>query len=978
MPVALCFFLSGAAALILQVLWTRMLGHVFGATALAVSTTLSVFMGGLALGSHLGGRWAPKLPSPLLAFAVLETTVGVYGLLVPTLLGWMGPIQAYLALDFGNGAIGYALLRFALVLVILLLPTTAMGATLPILAEAVVKSGTHLASRTGQLYAANTFGAVAGSFGAGFVLIPGYGIEATVYLAAAIDLVVAGTVVLLFRAAKGDRLLVRERERTPDEQLHELEPVVTVPIHLYQRRLALHVFALSGAAAMALEVLWTRAIGMTIGASTYSFTLILTTFLVGIAAGAHLISRRVDRITDPVRWLAFTEIAAGGLAALASLFIDRLPLWLHAAAITHGVTMGHIYVTNFLMIAAVTLPSTLALGAVFPLVVRILSPKGGAHPGTVVGRAYALNTVGAIGGSFLAGFTILPVIGVERGILLAAGVQVGLGALLAVSLDRERRAPLIVAAAALALILFGPRWDVRSWTSGLFRMYLAKSVYSEGWRPSGEVLYHHDGIATSVTVDRAEGSNSVSLKVNGKTDASDIGDMPTQVLSGLLPIFLHENPKRVLVIGYGSGVTPGAVLTAPIERLDVAEIEAAVLDAANRFFAHVNHEPAKDPRTRLVVDDGRNFLLTRNETYDVIISEPSNPWMTGAASLFTVDFFRIARSRLREGGVFLQWLQLYELAPENIHALLRTFGAVFEHVMVFTPDPRSNDTLLIGTAHPVKIDRALLDRYFALQSIAGELERAKVEGPEDLFGLLLLGDGQVDAFVGDGPLNTDDNALIEFSAPRDLLTYAVKDPRLPFVEAADGKRFALRETYFRGFSFGAEDLARIGFRLLRQGRLEDADTFLTEAKGAGADVGRPLRIAGYMKEDDSQPVVMATKETREDERYARSAYAMMNGDDDDALTLFEMHEGLEDVSLAHRFLYAFLCYREGRYDDAKYLLRKVVADPAFVSAYPTVLYYGGKFHLYDNEFEDAVEYFGRFDDAERVAHRETATSSAAK
>jgi spermidine synthase len=963
--VAICFFLSGAAALILQVLWTRMLGHVFGATALAISTTLSVFMAGLALGSHFGGKLAPKLKNPLLAFAALETSVGLYGLLVPTLLSLMGPIQAALALDLGDSIWGYAMLRFILVALILIVPTTAMGATLPILAEGVVKKSEQLAGKTGLLYASNTFGAVAGSFVAGFVLIPRLGITATVYLAAAIDLFVALTVLGLFKLA-GESLLLRSRDvQTPDDRLRELEPPEMQPIAPLQRKLTLVVFAISGGAAMALEVLWSRAIGMTIGASTYSFTLILTTFLVGLAVGAHVVSRRVDRISDPIRWLAWTEVAVGGCAAVASMFIDKLPLWLHATARTHGITMGHIYVTNFLIIAAITLPSTLALGGVMPLVMRVLAPKGIAHAGPLVGRAYAINTVGAIAGSFAGGFLILPLIGVEDGLSLAAFISVSLGVLLAMTLLQDRRNVLVAALLATLVVLFAPSWDMRSWTSGLFRMYLAKSVYARGWAPSGKVLFHRDGIASSVTVDQSEPTLSVSLKVNGKTDASDIGDMPTQVLSGLLPIFLHPGePKEVLVIGYGSGVTPGAVLRAPIAHLDVAEIESAVYEAANRFFTHVNGKPFEDPRTRLVVDDGRNFLLTRNKVYDVIISEPSNPWMTGAASLFTNDFFQVAEHRLAEDGIFLQWLQLYELAPENIHALLRTFSSVFEYVLVFTPDTRSNDTLLIGSRHPVKIDRDRVAKYFATPAMQAELKRAKVKGPEDFFGLFLLGDDQLEEFVGQGPLNTDDNALIEFRAPKDLLTYATADPRLPFLDAMDGKRFEQASKYFSSFPLDAPSMADIGLRLLEQGRIDDAEIFLTKASQGGAEVDRWMRVIDYVREDDDQPVVIANDTTKGDERYARVAYTMMQGNDKDALAIFEMNDKLEDVSLAHRFLYAFLCYRQARFEDAEYLMEKIIADPEFMEKYPPTVYYAGKFALYRDKYEEAVIWLARFADTE--------------
>jgi spermidine synthase len=1082
MPVTICFFLSGAAALILQVLWTRMLGHVFGATSLAVSTTLTAFMGGLALGSHLAGKRAAKMKHPVLMFAILESAVGLYGLIVPGLLSLMPAVQRAIGLDLHTGVLGYAILRFVVVSLILLLPTTAMGATLPILAEGIVKENHHMASRVGKLYAANTFGAVVGAFLAGFVLIPDLGIRVTVYIGASIDLFVAGTVYVLWRVGKGDSILTlggkkgrdvfhaivallatgasailiarnfgalpagpfsfyaigftlalltpvamflrplarfspvvpiaalaalfgahamharfdgiaeeilpiaalfiaawRRRDEsieTADEILAEVEPIEIEGATPSAQRLALLVFAISGAAAMALEVLCTRTVGVVIGASTYSFTLILTTFLVGLAAGAAMMSRRIDLISDPVRVLAWVEVAVGGLAMAGAMVVDKLPHWVHATARAHDVTTESVYFTNFLIAAVVVFPSTLALGTVMPLVVRILAPKGEDHAGSIVGRAYTVNTIGAILGSFLGGFVVIPFIGVERGIQLASMISIGLGLLLAIA-RREGRGPIAaVAGAALLLIAFGPRWNVQAWTSGLFRMYLARNVYAEGWAPSGKLVYHKDGIATTVTVERENDGVGVSLKVNGKVDASDIGDMPTQVLSGLLPILVHEAPKNVLVIGYGSGVTSGAVLQSPIESLTLAEIEHAVYEASNQNFGHVNHEPWRDPRFHPVIDDGRNFLLTRDDKYDVIISEPSNPWMSGAASLFTRDFFQIAERRLADGGVFLQWLQLYELAPENIHALLRTFHAVFPNMIVFTPDPLSNDTLIIGTRTPVTIDKARIDRHLTDPRLAAELSRANVKSADDLFGLFLLGTNEIPKFVGDGPINTDDNALIEFGAPKDLIVYATKDARIPFLEGIEGKRLEVAPQYFSHFTLEANDLARIGYRLLGQGQLSDAEAFLKKAKAGGADTAHPDRILGLLQERDTQPVVIADERTKDDVRYARVVFEMTADRDKEALHLFEAEKDLDEVSSAHRFLYAYLCYRADRDLDAEYLMERVLKDEPFVKNNPPVLYYAAKIHASRGKYRDAVKYlelFAAADDAQIATRTSSAT-----
>lgn len=961
MPVTLCFFLSGAAALILQVLWTRMLGHVFGATTLAVSTTLTAFMGGLALGSHLGGRAAPRLRRPLLGFAVLESAVGLYGLLVPGLFSLLPAVQRAIGLDLATGIMGYAILRFLVVTVILILPTTAMGATLPLLAQGVVSDHHHLASRTGRLYAANTAGAVVGAFSAGFVLIPALGVTRTVWLAAAIDLSVAAAVLGLWRLGGGDAILLRAREvESPDEALARLEPVAVVGVTPRTQRLALLTFALSGAAAMALEVLGTRTVGVVIGASTYAFTLILTCFLIGLAAGATVMSRRVDRIADPLHALAWVEISVGALALLGALAVDRLPFWVHAAARAHDVSTSSMYFTDFAIAAVVTLPSTVALGMVMPLVVRVLAPEGEGHAGPIVGRAYTVNTLGAIAGSFLAGFAIVPFIGVERGLEIAAGVSVALGLVLAFARRRGRLGALAVAAAAAALVAFGPRWNVQAWTAGLFRMYVARSVYPDAWKPYGDLIYHKDGIATTVTVERASDGVGVALKVNGKVDASDIGDMPTQVLSGLLPVLIHGSPRRALVVGYGSGVTSGAVLQAPLESVTLAELEHAVYEASNQCFAHVNHHPWEDPRFHPVIDDGRNFLLTHDARFDVMISEPSNPWMSGAASLFTRDFFEIAATHLEPEGVFLQWLQLYELSPENIHALLRTFHAVFPHVLVFTPEPISSDTLLIGARHPLVLDRGRVERALQDPRLAAELARANVELPEDLIGLFMLGSRELPGLIGDGPLNTDDDALIEFGAPRDLITWATRDPRLPFVDAIDGKRLERLPEYFSGFPDTPDELALIAYRLMGQGRRKDAHVFLDAARGAGAETAGEERLLGLLEEEDSQPVVVIDDKTRNDRRYARIVYEITADRDWRALNTFEAEKHLEDVSPAHRFLYAFLCYRGEREYDAEYLINGVLQDEAFVHAHPAVLYYAARIAAARGKHRASLDYMARF------------------
>lgn len=980
MPIAPAFFLSGAAALILQVLWTRMLGHVLGASALAVSTVLTVFMGGLALGSHLAGRNVSRIRRPLVVFAALEAGVGLYGLLVPTLLEALPAVQGAWIQSLGDGRWGYALLRFLLACVVLIVPTTAMGATLPVLAEAVVRRVDRMAEKTGQLYAANTFGAVFGALAAGFWLIPTYGLSKTVFIAAGIDLGVAAFVLVAFSLGKGRLLVEGRRELTPGERLLQFEPSLRVVASDAERTRALWLLALSGATAMVLEVLWTRAVGVVIGASTYAFTLILVTFLVGLAVGAAAVSRVVGRLRDPVLRLGQVELTAGLLSLLAALVIDRLPLWLHSVTRDETLTDGGLYAAHFFMTGAVTLPATLALGAVLPLVLIIVSPppgQGGVpeagaagvdepHAGAIVGSAYALNTLGAIIGSFAGGFVILPLLGVEAGLEWAGLSLCGLGLFLLKDRIRSRSWEVWVGVGACLLVLTGPRWDIERWTAGMFRFYLARDVYEYGWSSSTDIIYHRDGVATTVTVGQYRGRDDglgVVLKVNGKVDASDIGDMPTQVLSGLLPVLLHPAPKDVLVIGYGSGVTPGALLQAPINRLWVAEIESAVYEAANTHFAHVNHRPFNDSRARLVVDDGRNFLLTRPQNYDLIVSEPSNPWMSGAASLFTLDFFEVAKRRLKPDGIFLQWLQLYELSTPSINALVRTFHTAFPHVLIFTPDPHSNDTFLIGSRFPLRVERERVAGWMKDPKVQEELRRARVFEPDDLVGLFFLGETKLPPLIGSGPLNTDDNALIEFQAPKDLLKYGTRDAPVPFRDFARGRRRELvTEDWFAGFSTEPEALRHRSVRLFRQGRLADARDHAESAQEAGVDAQPIPRMLAWVEGPDDQAVVVNNDQTRGHLRYAEAVRAMLEGRDRDALALVEQEDDSRWTnSPGHAFLRAFLLYREERTLEAAEIFDKLSEEDGFVARHPEVLFYAGRAAAELHRWETAFEHLERYD-----------------
>ncbi len=859
-----CFVVSGATGLVLQVLWTRQLTEIFGSSSLAIATVLATFMAGLALGAHLGGRLADRLGDdakrpwlqPLLGYALAEAIVGLSALAIPLLFAAYHALGPSLWRALPDQPLLLALVRLVLTATALLVPTTAMGATLPLLGRHVTRSRSELhdaGRRLGALYAANTAGALLGAAAAGFWLIQSIGVAATSHLAAAVALIIATAVTLAS---------LRRDVPDPDPDPDPLpvpdpdpDPVVVAPIPSAHRRLAILAYALSGAIAMALEVFFSRVLAIVLGSSVHSFTLVLVVFLFGLSAGAALAAGPAARTRHPLAALAALFMALAAALLLSHALIDWLPRLLVALLETTDLDIANILTIHALLAGLVIVPVALGLGAVMPLVMRVAVGDLD-RVGRDVGRAYAANTVGAIAGALVAGFLILPHVGLEAGLRLAVALEASLGAALAwraTSSRRRRGTVAAIAAAAIALAIAAPGWNQSDLTAGLFRSHLLRQAMEQGRPLARDIVYYRDGVSTTVSVERA--GESWVLKNNGKVEASDRHDMPTQILVGLLPVLLHPGrQQRVFVVGYGSGVTIGAITQAEqVSRIDVAELEPAVLEAADAYFADVSHRPASDARVHRFLGDGRSVLLASERPYDVIVSEPSNPWIAGVASLFTADFYAAARRRLAPGGVFCQWAQLYELGPARVKMIYRTFAGAFRHVYAFTPGDETTDTILIGSDAPLRLDLSALRRTMAQPALAAELARADVATPEQLVASLLLGPGEIASFTAGAELNTDDNARLEHTAPRDLLA-SVRGNR--FARAVRGASwpYGRLEPVVTGLGTGparaaAElDLSRA---LLAYGRRREAAWWLERAGQHGAEPGRVAGVARLMRLSDA-------------------------------------------------------------------------------------------------------------------------------
>lgn len=770
------FLLSGAAGLIYELVWVRELVFVFGGTTFAITTVLVAFMGGLGLGSYGAGRLATRLTRPGRVYGLLEIAIGVYALAVPLLLSLAEPLYRVLYPVGANAPWLLNLFRFLISALILLVPTTCMGATLPVLVRQITLQGIGLGHSVGRLYGLNTLGAVLGVLLAGFVLLPGVGLITATRVAAALNLVVGVSALVLF--ARPVPALQGDPARRPAKKRPETAAAGEIPVSAGLRRLLLVAFAVSGFAAMVYQLAWTRALVLSVGSSTYSFTCILAAFILGLAVGSLLVARWVDRWRNPALVFGVLEILIGLMAVMIMPLHGQLPYWVESLIRSYRENFGVLLRSQFMLIIAITCVPTLLMGAIFPLATRALA-RAGEEPAKVTGRAYAINTVGTIAGSFLAGFVLIrsAVLGVQNTIVLASVLNGLAGMLLIVGAGvgptsgwgvavRRRGVPALPLVIAIPLVAWlAGRWDQRLLTAAPFLQRGAVADFIERHR----VLYFEDGVdVTAAVLQDREDPDGLVLTVNGKPDAStNETDTATMLLIGHLPALIGPADGDVCVIGLGSGLTMSALSRYPdFKRFDCVEISDVVIEAAEYFAPFTYNVLSAEPRLRMIRGDGRNHLLLSDATYQVIVSQPSNPWLAGVANLFTREFFELAQARLTPDGRLAVWLQGYALAEGDFRMIVRTLLEVFEHVSLWNVS--ADDYMLIGSLQPLRIDARAFAERMRPDGLRADLYRVGVHDPAQLLGRFVATEAPLRAWTADAPSHTDDNALLEFSAPRYL------------------------------------------------------------------------------------------------------------------------------------------------------------------------------------------------------------------
>ncbi len=767
-----CFFFSGALGLIYEVLWTRLLGLVFGHTVFAITTVLTAFMAGLGLGSYLFGRIVDRGGNLLRLYGVLEVGIGIYGVIIPLLFG--GAEKVYLALfnRFQLSLYKFSLLQFTLIFFILLIPTTLMGGTLPILGRFFTREAGIAGRKIGMLYTLNTFGAVAGTFAVGFYLLPLIGVKATLALAVASSVGIGLFILFIERrlAASPGGSASAGRKAEALDPTRALPASGGAPASLVFVYILLG-FGLSGAASMMYEVGWTRVLSLIIGSSTYAFTSMLIAFLAGLALGSWILARYLrSRNADPIMF-SLLQLGIGASALLLLPLLERMPVVFIGALRLSSSPQFLLGVQFFISLLSMLVP-TLLMGATFPCAVQILS-RGLDRIGYDVGMIYSVNTLGAIVGAFSAGFFLIPTLGVQSTLKVATAINLLVAAAVIMTWRRgswswRKGVAVLTPLLSFVVLLAVPQWDKRVMSMGpaIYGRRYASLLGKVGLREmaGAHLLFYRDGISSTVSVHRED--ERLLLKVNGKTDAGTGGDMPTQLLLGHLPLFFHPAARDILVIGLGSGVTVGAITQHPVRNIKVVEIEPAVVEAA-AFFNKYNRNALADPRVELVIADGRNVLRSTDKKYDVITSEPSNPWIKGVANLFSLEFYQLAKERLNTSGLFCQWVQGYDMHPEDLRMVVNTFRSVFPHTTVW--NPRAGDFLLIGTGQPIALDYQKLSTQFHMtRGLREDMERLGMRAPEALIADFVLGEVETARYVAGARLNTDDLPLLEFSAPLGL------------------------------------------------------------------------------------------------------------------------------------------------------------------------------------------------------------------
>lgn len=758
----LLFFCSGATALVYEVVWSKYLALMFGSTVQAQTVVLAVFMGGLALGNRLFGNRADLMARPVGVYGIIEMGIGIYALLFPFLFAFADGVFIRLGANLLESSGKLLILKGVLSVSLLIIPTVLMGGTLPLVAAWLQKRSTDAGKGSAGFYAVNTFGAVAGAGLAGFYLVRQFGMPTTLQIAGVINLLIGIIAIVLAK-----REVLNAQETSPLSVQNE--SATGKPVLNNRTVLCLLVF-FTGAVSLGLEVLASRSLSMIFGASLQAFSVMLMAFILGVGGGGLWVAW-LRKQTFKESTIAIPLLIAAGLIAVFLLTIEYWAVLYIKIRHSSGATDKYLYhqvISTVISLVVIGIPAGL-IGSVLPLCMRILS-KESAGFGAQVGKLLTCNTLGAVCGALVTGFILMPALGLR----MAIGLMGMLLALAALGIAfRSKQSKLItVSSAAAGVLLLVSVMGGESWqftlSSGIFRTTPDEITdgYFSKLRERDQLLYYRDGTDATVAVvtDRQPRPTSERvLSINGKPDGSVIGDLSTEYLLAHLPMMSRPHSKDVFVLGFGTGITAGALTAHPVESITVAENCAPVLEAA-KHFEPWNRGVLTNKLTGLYREDARTVLKLSERQYDIIISEPSNPWTSGIGSVFSREFYQLASSRLRDGGIMAQWFHIYEMSDDVVELVLRTFNSVFPVMEIW--ETRNGDLILLGGKQPWKSSPQTFSEAFERPGVKKDMDAIDLSSPAAVFARQVCSQNTAFAVAGEGLVQTDAHPVLEYEAPK--------------------------------------------------------------------------------------------------------------------------------------------------------------------------------------------------------------------